>query len=116
MDVIMQPIAGPEKILELLSSCLIKLIEAIKNIKSDPLKYTLLLGIVFQLSVAITHVIFNNIYLTAFISVGILFLGYMGYVTYNRDQERKALDRVHQKFQSIVEETAAIKVQSGRKD
>jgi positive regulator of sigma E activity len=88
----MEPIAGYTRILEMLSSCLTKLIEAVKNIKSDPLKYTLLLGIVFQITVVFTHLVFSDIYLTTFISIGILFLGYMGYLTYNRDQERKSLD------------------------
>ena len=112
----MVPIAAPAGILEIFSSCLLKLIEAVKNIKSDPLKYTLLLGIVFQLSVAITHVVFGNIYLTAFISMGILFLGYMGYVTYNRDQERKARDQVDQQLRPMVKEAAAIRVPPRRKN
>jgi predicted DNA-binding transcriptional regulator len=74
------------------------------------------MGIVFQLSVATTHVIFNDIYITGFLSIGILFLGYMGYITYNRDQERKMLEKINKKFQSIAEEIATIKAQSGRKN
>jgi hypothetical protein len=112
----MEPIAGYTRILEMLSSCLTKLIEAVKNIKSDPLKYTLLLGIVFQILVVFTHLVFSDIYLTTFISIGILFLGYMGYLTYNRDQERKSLDRINKKFQAIAEEVAAIRVLTGRKN
>ncbi len=109
-------ITGPTGILEILSSCLIKLIEAVKNIKSDPLKYTLLLGLVFQLSVAITHVVFGNIYLTAFVSLGILFLGYMGYITYNRDQERKARDQIDRQLRPMVKEAAAVQVPPRRKN
>jgi len=92
-----------------------KVIDAIRNIKSDPLKYTLLMGIVFQISVVSTHVIFSDIYVTCFISFGILFLGYMGYITYNRDQERKALEKINKKFQLIAEEIAVIKGLYGRK-
>jgi len=92
-----------------------KVIDAIRNIKSDPIKYTLLMGIVFQISVVSTHVIFSDIYLTCFISFGILFLGYMGYITYNRDQERKTLEKINKKFQLIAEEIAVIKGLYGRK-
>jgi hypothetical protein len=92
-----------------------KVIDAIKNIKSDPLKYTLLMGIIFQISVVSTHVIFSDIYITCFLSFGILFMGYMGYITYNRDQERKALEKINKKFQLIAEEIAVIKGLYGRK-
>lgn len=74
------------------------------------------MGVVFQLSVVSTHVIFNDIYITCFISFGILFLGYMGYITYNRDQERKTLEKINRKFQAMAEEIATIRILSGRKN
>ncbi|MGA9141002.1 MAG: hypothetical protein WBZ29_12305 [Methanocella sp.] len=74
------------------------------------------MGIIFLCSVVSTHAIFNEIYLTCFISTGILFLGYMGYVTYSRDQERKVMEKINGKFQAMAGEIAAARARSGKKN
>ena len=79
-----------------------RVVDAIKNIKSDPLKYTIFMCIVFQFSIVTTQMVFDNVYVTAFASLGILFLGYMGYITYIRDQERKAPGKTKSKGQAAA--------------
>ncbi len=74
------------------------------------------MGILFQCFAIATHVIFSNTYLTCFLSTGILFPGYMGYVTYGRDQERKAMEKINGRFNSMAGEIAAMKVRSGKKN
>jgi|AGTN01.3.fsa_nt_gi hypothetical protein len=100
----------------MLSSCLEKVVDSVKSLKSDPLKYTLLMGIIFNFSVVSTHVIFDDIYITAFIAAGILFLGYMGYATYRSDQERKVLEKINGNLQAMAGEIAMAKARSRKKN
>jgi positive regulator of sigma E activity len=74
------------------------------------------MGIIFIVSVIASHAIFDDIYITCFVSVGILFLGYMGYATYSRDQERKAQDKINGRLQAMSNEIAMKQARPGKKN
>ena len=111
-----EPTKGITAVLKTLSTCLNKVVDAVKGLKSDPLKYSILMGIVFIISVVSSRAVFNDLYITGFISLGILFLGYMGFITYNRDQERKVLERINGRLQAMAEEIAAKRAHPGKKN